>query len=53
MNEELATFNSRIEKSVKDEFKILVKSEGKKISWVINELIKDYIEMKKKESKGA
>jgi hypothetical protein len=44
MNEnDLITFNAKIEKSVKEDFKMIVKKQGKKISFELNEILKRYV----------
>ncbi len=52
MNEnDLITFNAKIERSVKEDFKNVVKKKGRKISFEVNELMKKYIEDFKKMEK--
>ena len=45
MNEnELVIFNIKIEKEIKEQFKELVKKQGKKLAFEVNEILKEYIE---------
>ena len=45
MNEDkLVNFNVKVENDIKDTFKKLVKKDGKIIHFVINEMLKQYIE---------
>jgi len=45
MNEnKLVNFNVKVENDIKDTFKKLVKKDGKIIHFVINEMLKQYIE---------
>lgn len=47
-NENQVSLNFRIDKDKKNEFKKLLNSEGKKIEFVLNEFIENYINEKKK-----
>lgn len=45
MNEnDLITFNAKIERNVKEQFKEICKRDGKKIAFEVNVILKEYIE---------
>ena len=47
MNEkDLVSFNIKIEREVKEQFKQIVKSEGKVIHFTMNEILKEFIKNK-------
>jgi len=53
-NEEVKTisFSLKVKEDIKDEFKKVVKEEGRNISFVMMDLMREYIKLKNDEKKG-